>query len=254
MKVRREREARANAIKTAEDELRMVGDFVCLIDTMQVQAMLIHTVLTLQHFAAVIEELAETQQRNKALFEINLQFGPGSTTTFDPTLDEVKQTVQMACDSIMLTLGAVPRVIQSNALKSYLHGRPCHHSHVSNLVKKDLTYQKICRNMGATLDGNWTVIQEYARGHALHYSLPLTIQSRFCSHFSHYSLCANHSLFAILTHYFLGFESFRNIFDAHETWSVAAFAAKRPGFVLFRCGSLLVAHYWVRLTMGSGLN
>ena len=76
----------------------------------------------------------------------------------------------------------------------------------------------------------------------------------FCSHFSHYSLCANHSLFAILTHYFLGFESFRNIFDAHETWSVAAFAAKRPGFVLFRCGSLLVAHYWVRLTIGSGLN
>jgi len=129
--IKRERAERIRLLKHAIQEANMLGDFIRLVDYMEVEH------LTQIATTASAEFLRELQTQRKAFFWTTVTFGENKQQLqFSPTNAEMHRTMNQMLDGLVATADTVERIIETPRFKPYFAAPVPDYPKVDVIVKQ----------------------------------------------------------------------------------------------------------------------
>jgi dynein heavy chain len=141
--MRQEHLDRQRALKKAEEEAQMLGDFVRLADYILVENLVLLSIDTVRYFLdLLIHNKQQIKTKQRAMFQTAIGFVPGDIT-FGPSLDDVDGTLKSMIDGIENTVNAVPRLLYTRSFKAFFEGQSVIGPTVTGIIKDSVEFKGI---------------------------------------------------------------------------------------------------------------
>lgn len=153
--LRQEHLDRQRALKRAEEEAQMLGDFVRLADYILVENLVGLSIDAVRYFLdLLVTNKQQIKQKQRAMFITSIRFVPDDIA-FAPSREDVDATLKSMLEGIENTVNAVPRLLYTRSFKAFFEGQQVIGPTVTGIIKDSADFKSIQAGIEAELEADF---------------------------------------------------------------------------------------------------
>ena len=155
--MRQEHLDRQRALRRAEEEAGMLGDFIRLADYLLVENLVLLAIDSADGFLSLLRN-NKTQATQKAMFLTSIHFisEPQEDIGFLPTRNQISKTLKDMQDGMINTINAVPRLLYNRGFKPFFEGQGVTGPNAEKIVVESSEYIEILAGTDEELEVDFT--------------------------------------------------------------------------------------------------
>ena len=161
--MRQEHLERQRALRKAEEEAQMLGDFIRLADYILVENLVLLAIDSVDGFLQMLRD-NKTNATQKAMFMTSIHFvsSPEPDIGFLPSKDQISKTLKDMQEGVINTINAVPRLLYNRGFKPFFEGQGVTGPNAEKIVIESAEYITILDGTDEQLDLDFQDSREQA--------------------------------------------------------------------------------------------
>eukprot|EP00762_Andalucia_godoyi_P000667 ANDGO_05392.mRNA.1 hypothetical protein GUITHDRAFT_84409 len=156
--MQQEEQEKIKAVKRAQAEAKMLGDFVRLVDYMVVENLIQLAMNILKEFLSNLQP----SDKKKLLFHVNAIFGDRKKVDLSPGESDLLEMFRKTFDEMVTAVNSVARVLYMRSFKQYFGGRSPSTWFIASVVRASEEYQHLRSDCENILTSDFKTAMEYA--------------------------------------------------------------------------------------------